>query len=58
MVFTILCIDDDDGAETNNYPNIHHIKKLEELPLHLCCLNKKVQCSTCLACSDYSLLLQ
>jgi len=56
MLFTILCIDDDDGGETNEHPNIHHIKKLEELPLHVCRLHKKVWCST--SSSGYSLLLQ
>lgn len=38
----LTVIDDDDGGETNEHPNIHYIKKLEELPLHICRLHKKM----------------
>lgn len=35
-------VDADAGGDTNKHPSVHHMKKLEELPLSLCRLNKKV----------------
>uniref|UniRef100_A0A803KTX7 inositol-1,3,4-trisphosphate 5/6-kinase n=1 Tax=Chenopodium quinoa TaxID=63459 RepID=A0A803KTX7_CHEQI len=32
----------DTGGDTKKHPSAHYVKKLEELPLTLCCLNKKV----------------
>ncbi|KAL9237549.1 hypothetical protein vseg_012083 [Gypsophila vaccaria] len=38
-----LCILDSDSVEdSNTLPSIEHIKKLEEIPLSICCHNKKV----------------
>uniref|UniRef100_A0A803M5I4 inositol-1,3,4-trisphosphate 5/6-kinase n=1 Tax=Chenopodium quinoa TaxID=63459 RepID=A0A803M5I4_CHEQI len=35
-------LDVDTGGDTNKHPSAHYIEKLEELPLTLCRLNKKV----------------
>ncbi|XP_010672518.2 inositol 1,3,4-trisphosphate 5/6-kinase 4 isoform X1 [Beta vulgaris subsp. vulgaris] len=38
-------LDLDNGGDTIKHPSVHHIKKLEQLPLSLCLLNKKVASS-------------
>ncbi|KAH9603737.1 hypothetical protein KSS87_023178 [Heliosperma pusillum] len=39
--FSLSVLDDEIIEDTNQHPSIKHIKKLEQLPLDICCYNKK-----------------